>query len=225
MNWALIITLSRFFFTPITIYLLFENELVTNKIASTLLAGFLYFIGSMSDLLDGYIARKYNQVSKLGEFLDPLADKFFTLGIFICFATISYIYVSWILVALICLREVTVTCIRIYALQKNMVMKTEMHGKVKTTIQIVVQSLIFIVLWHYQIIFEMDTFKTFMGEGSVNQLTVQGFEEYFYKNDVYPDYLYRLLYALPNILIGLTCFFTLKSGYYYIKSNWTLLTF
>lgn len=77
MNWANFITLIRFILIPIISYLLLASH------DYKLLAGSLFAVSALTDFLDGYIARKYNMVTKIGRILDPLADKLTLIAVYI----------------------------------------------------------------------------------------------------------------------------------------------
>lgn len=90
----------------------------------------IFIIGSISDYLDGYIARKYNQVSDFGKFLDPLADKLLTIAVMTIFCEWGR-FPSWALM-LVLTREFAVTGLRLIAVGKGNVIAAAWSGKVKT---------------------------------------------------------------------------------------------
>ena len=93
----------------------------------------LFCLASFTDFLDGYIARKYNQVTDFGKFMDPLADK--------CLTTAAFIYMvtdhvcSPIVLAVILFREFAVAGVRMLAAETGTVIAANMWGKVKTVLQ------------------------------------------------------------------------------------------
>lgn len=94
MNIPNILTSIRIFLVPVYLYFFysdFENNI--------LFAGLIFILAGITDVLDGYIARKYDLGTKLGAVLDPFADKLMTFTILISFAT-SGIIPMWILIAL-----------------------------------------------------------------------------------------------------------------------------
>lgn len=98
--------------------------------AAALLAFWIYAIASVSDLIDGYYARRYNIVSDLGKFLDPLADKLLSLA-----ALIMLIPLRWIpawLVVLILSREVAITALRGMPTDGQVISEASKWGKYKT---------------------------------------------------------------------------------------------
>lgn len=101
MNIANRLTLSRILIIPVFLYIFF----VQFKYHS-LIAGVIFFLSGLTDLLDGYIARTYDQVSNLGRLLDPLADKLTMITVFIALA-VNQLIPIWILLVVIC-REVII---------------------------------------------------------------------------------------------------------------------
>lgn len=104
----------------------------------------IFAIASITDFFDGYIARKYNMVTDLGKFLDPIADKVLVLSglivllsdpyetnVFNQLGTIGMIY-GGVGVAIIMAREMVVSSLRMMAAKKGIVLAAEMTGKIKT---------------------------------------------------------------------------------------------
>jgi CDP-diacylglycerol--glycerol-3-phosphate 3-phosphatidyltransferase len=95
----------------------------------------VFLVASLTDYLDGYIARKYNQITTLGKFLDPLADKLLTLAAFLLLTEMGYIP-AWI-TAIIVSRELIVTTLRTLAAEKGIVIAADTLAKVKTAVQMI----------------------------------------------------------------------------------------
>ena len=91
----------------------------------------VFILASLSDLLDGYIARHYNQVSNFGKFMDPLADKMLVLSC-MCFLVEKGQMPGWA-VAIILFREFAVSGLRLVAAERQHVIAAAWSGKVKTT--------------------------------------------------------------------------------------------
>ena len=90
----------------------------------------VFILASLTDLLDGYIARHYHQISDFGKFMDPLADKCLVvtaLSVFVAEGTLA----AWILVAVL-VREFAVSGMRLIAVEKGRVIAAGRSGKVKT---------------------------------------------------------------------------------------------
>ncbi len=91
----------------------------------------VFILASLSDLLDGYIARHYNQISNFGKFMDPLADKVLVLSA-MCFLVEKGQMAGWV-VAVILFREFAVSGLRLIAVERQRVIAAAWSGKVKTT--------------------------------------------------------------------------------------------
>ena len=98
-------------------------------------AALIFVIASVTDFFDGYIARNFDASSKLGEILDPLADKMLTLGAFL---GLLYLHRAnaWA-VYLILIREFFITALRIVMVQEGLSVKASFAGKVKTVSQMI----------------------------------------------------------------------------------------
>ena len=104
----------------------------------------LFFFGSVSDFLDGYIARKYNLITNFGKFIDPLADKILILTAFFIIYKMYPTYVPFWMISIILLRDLIITIFRFYLNKKNSILKTSMIAKRKTLFQIIVIHLLLI---------------------------------------------------------------------------------
>jgi len=111
-----------------------------------ILAFILYVLAGVTDWLDGYIARKYEQVSDFGKLMDALNDKIFTIGMFLILAGKGLIPLWGIFcVLLIVCREFFITGLRILMAKTGKVLEAEKLGKVKTVLQIVVIGSFFLI--------------------------------------------------------------------------------
>lgn len=123
------ITLARIALIPFfVIFALLQTP------AWDLTALILFCLASFTDFLDGYIARKYNQVTDFGKFVDPLADKLLVTAALIIFVGHGQM-ASW-MVFIILAREFIITSLRNVAAAKGQVMAAAWSGKVKTCVQI-----------------------------------------------------------------------------------------
>ena len=95
----------------------------------------LFVIASATDKLDGYVARKYNQITNLGKLLDPLADKLLVSAALIMMVQLDMIP-GWI-AAIIIGREFMVSGIRVLAAAKGVALAADKHGKLKLVLQVV----------------------------------------------------------------------------------------
>lgn len=98
-----------------------------------LLAGILFVLASLTDFVDGFLARKYKWVSDFGKLWDPIADKVLINSVMICFGFMGLIPI-WIPIIMIA-RDVIVDASRMLAASKNVVVPANFYGKVKTVTQ------------------------------------------------------------------------------------------
>ncbi|MCR5774277.1 MAG: CDP-diacylglycerol--glycerol-3-phosphate 3-phosphatidyltransferase [Lachnospiraceae bacterium] len=103
--------------------------------ASKWVALAIFVIASLTDLLDGKIARKYNMVTTFGKFADPLADKILVISAMICLVETGALR-AWIVIVIVA-REFIISGFRIIAAEKNVVIAASYWGKFKTTFQMV----------------------------------------------------------------------------------------
>ena len=104
----------------------------------------LFIAASLTDLLDGKIARKYNLVTTLGKFMDPLADKVLTISGMICLIELGRIP-SWIVVIIVA-REFIISGFRLIATEHGIVIAANYWGKWKTTFQMIMIILMIVNL-------------------------------------------------------------------------------
>ena len=133
------LTVFRILLTPIFIISLFSEYQFAHPIALA-----IFLIACITDTYDGYYARKYNQVTPEGKFLDPLADKILVSSAFISFAFIGII--EFWMVGIILFRDLFVTGLRMAVEHKGLSMVTSMIAKAKTTIQYIIIMFILTVM-------------------------------------------------------------------------------
>ena len=104
----------------------------------------LFIAASVTDLLDGKIARKMNLITDFGKFADPLADKMLTTGVYLALISNGYCNI-WILF-IILFREFGISSIRLVAAAQGVVIPANMWGKVKTFSMMIFTGLIFLLL-------------------------------------------------------------------------------
>lgn len=128
MTTACKITLVRVALIPVYLVLMYLSKGQAGFWMWTALAVFI--IASLTDYVDGHIARKHNQVSDFGKFLDPLADKLLVVAAMVMFCQWGS-FPAWALM-IVLTREFAVTGLRLVAVQKGVVIAAGWSGKVKT---------------------------------------------------------------------------------------------
>jgi CDP-diacylglycerol---glycerol-3-phosphate 3-phosphatidyltransferase len=108
------------------------------------IAGGIFIIAALSDLLDGYIARKHNLVTNFGKFMDPLADKLLVSSALVCFVELKLLP-AWIVIIIIA-REFIISGFRLIASDNGVVIAAGWWGKLKTNVQMVMSVMLIINL-------------------------------------------------------------------------------
>lgn len=129
-NWANILTISRFFLAPLAFWLVLRAE--SDKGASWWLVIVALAVVA-SDWWDGWFARKHQNESKLGAFLDPFADKVIVLGVAACFVAVGRYW--WLPVALLWVRDVGISLLRVVYAKRGVSVPARLSAKWKTTLQ------------------------------------------------------------------------------------------
>lgn len=124
---------------PFVVIMLMPQTTAGKWIALALFAG-----ASLTDLLDGYLARKYNLVTNFGKFMDPLADKLLVCAALICLIELGRIP-SWVVIIIIS-REFIISGFRLVASDNGVVIAASYWGKFKTTFQMVMICLMIVDL-------------------------------------------------------------------------------
>jgi CDP-diacylglycerol--glycerol-3-phosphate 3-phosphatidyltransferase len=122
------LTLLRIILTPVFVWLFLSDSILLNQISF-----FVYVIAAITDWYDGWLARKFDYITKWGQFLDPLADKILTSSAFLVFAAIDVLEL-WMVIVII-VRDFLITGLRLYADMKEKTFTTSRLAKWKTFIQ------------------------------------------------------------------------------------------
>jgi len=215
---AHVFTFSRFLVVPVFLYMLLGSILTQNYVLKILAAVIFYTYGGLSDYWDGFYARRYHFVSRFGEFMDPLADKFFTLSTYAAYVCISIIYVPLWLVILIAVREITITAIRIYNLKSSRPIHAERHGKIKTVLQYVSQGYVLAVLLGYACIFEFTAYRTVTAQSSHILFSPESIQNFTAVTGGLFSFITPFLFYSPFAVISISAAVTLWSGTLYIRN-------
>ena len=137
----------------------------------------VFIIASLTDFADGYIARHYNQITNIGKFMDPLADKMLVMAAMCWFVECGQM-TGWVL-AIVLLREFAVSGMRLCAVEQGRVIAAGMSGKVKTFSTMVALCIMMVVTEPW---FPMGRTVNFVSQAVILLTTVYSGVEYFVQN-------------------------------------------
>ncbi|MGN0134757.1 MAG: CDP-diacylglycerol--glycerol-3-phosphate 3-phosphatidyltransferase [Anaerotignum sp.] len=134
------LTLLRVFMIPIFLLVLFLAPEPVNRYVAVV----IFIVASLTDMLDGKIARKHNLVSNFGKFMDPLADKLLVMSALVSMVALEDL-AAWVVIIILA-REFAITGFRTLAMEANIVMAASWWGKVKTTTQMIMIPVVLLQL-------------------------------------------------------------------------------
>jgi len=181
----------------------FLTFLIIDHFITRVAALLVFVIASLTDLYDGRLARRMNVVTTLGTFLDPLADKLLISTALVAFVQIPDFYVPAWMVVLIIGREFLITGLRTLAVSSGRIVPAHKAGKFKTTSQIVTIITILLILCVNSF---LEDYSGITRGTLIDHSGVWGFVGWFLTNG-------------PYWLVAITTFFTILSGYIYIRDN------
>lgn len=216
-----VLTLLRILAIPIFLYFLIQNDPL-----SRLIALLVFALASITDFLDGFIARKYNMESRLGRFLDPLADKFLVVATLLAFYFLDNQIPLWAVLIIIG-RDILITLMRYLAIKKGSELKTTRLAKAKTAFQMLSIVLILMIFLVRSSIPDIEkAYATGLIQGKTkNQIAIENFYDAWdliksrtiSKNEEGKNVFAQFA---PYFLIFLTALVTFFSGLRYIISNY-----
>lgn len=126
----------------------------TGNYAMRWAAAILFIIAASTDKLDGWMARKYNQVTELGKLMDPIADKLLTCATLVVaasFGEFGNTVWGWVVVALFLVRELGITIMRFFVMERpgGKVIAAAWPGKLKTLFQCIGLSMLMLPVWQF----------------------------------------------------------------------------
>ena len=130
MNLANKLTLTRVALIPVFLIVLYWGFPMSNWVAVA-----VFILASLTDFLDGYIARSRNLVTAFGKFMDPLADKMLVMAA-MCWLVQTLQMAAWVLVVVL-MREFAVSGLRLVAVERGRVIAAAWSGKIKTAVTMV----------------------------------------------------------------------------------------
>lgn len=218
------LTVIRILLVPVFIYFLFQEELIYNILAFT-----IFLVASITDLIDGYLARKWKQTTEFGKFLDPLADKVLVVGAFATFLILNEQVETWMLF-LIVMRDMLITTLRYIGILQGKSVQTTKIAKLKTFFQmgaIVVLLTLFIVVSTGQRKIINQAYEVGRNSGLIGiQIANNIFSQFLNALDGkgnFSEILNLIAGFLPYYVMLLTTGITVFSGIRYIVSNRELL--
>lgn len=170
LNLANKLTLLRIALVPVLVLFMYLNNFWMRIFALV-----IFILAAVTDIYDGYFARKYKTITTLGIFLDPLADKLIMSAAFITFVGLKELRIPAWMVIVIITREFIITGLRTLAASKNIDIPAKKSGKLKTTSQIVTVITLLVVLivnaalWRYyrmvpsELLYSLNTWEYLLG--------------------------------------------------------------
>ena len=150
MNLPNTLTIARIFFVPFLVAVLVQERIILHwngaVITNDIIALVIFWVAAATDLLDGYLARRWGQVTTIGTLLDPIADKLLVSAALISLVQERAI-ASWLVVLLVG-REFAVSGLRSIAAAEGYTIKASELGKTKTASQVIAISLLMISIHH-----------------------------------------------------------------------------
>ncbi len=128
MNLPNLLTLFRILLVPVLLLVYFSEFSYADQVTCI-----IFIIASVTDALDGYVARKYHLVTNFGKICDPLADKLLVLSLLIAL-TVKNVLPLWIVIVILA-RELTITSLRAVAAGEGIIVAASSLGKIKTIFQ------------------------------------------------------------------------------------------
>ena len=135
------LTILRMLLTPFFLFFFLQPGYEQKLIGTA-----IFIIAAATDWYDGYVARKFNIITRWGQFMDPLADKILISSALFVFAYLGFLY--WWMVILIVVRDFLITFLRIYAIHLGKSIVTSQLAKWKTSVQM---TAVFVLLLYLNI--------------------------------------------------------------------------
>jgi cardiolipin synthase len=219
LNMPNLLTVFRVIFLPFFIYLVLQPSQISRMIAFA-----VFVFASLTDLLDGYLARRLNQETEFGKFLDPLADKCLVLGAFIAFVFLSEQIQVWMVLCILG-RDIMITSFRYLAIYQGLSLQTSRLAKVKTAFQmfsiiIILMSFVVLTVPEYNLINQQYHRAL---EAGLSHWDISGSNLQRFLHGQYDNFLFCLTSFLPYYLMILTTIITLVSLLRYLFTNYRLL--
>jgi CDP-diacylglycerol--glycerol-3-phosphate 3-phosphatidyltransferase len=146
------ITLARIALIPLMVFAFYLDDIIGGFIYGGLIAALLFFTAAVTDFLDGHIARKYNLVTTMGKFLDPIADKILVVAALFLTVEGGLIAAPYgaVFSSLIVARELIISGFRQIAASNGTVISADKLGKIKTVFQDIAMIMFLLLKWFKQ---------------------------------------------------------------------------
>ena len=188
MGIALYLTLSRILISPIFVGVyIYYDKLGIDLIFLPYVLLFLFGISELSDIFDGFLARRYNKVTELGKLLDPMADSIFRLSVFLAF-TQGVVQLPLLLVCLFFYRDSVISTLRTVCALRGVALAARLSGKIKAVIQAMTGFFILILFIPYSLgVLKEDLFQeiSLYSVSAALIYTLYSGVEYIYANRMY----------------------------------------
>ncbi len=139
MNLANKLTLIRITMIPLFMLFMYLQSIYPGT--AEIIAVLIFLAAALTDRVDGYVARKYNQITKFGKIMDPVADKLLIAAVFITLVDLHSAITAWPVI-IIMAREFLISALRMIAASEGIVISANIWGKIKTNIQVFVAFLL-----------------------------------------------------------------------------------
>ena len=166
------LTILRILMVPIFVFFIL---IAPDNTACRVIAALVFIAASLTDMADGYIARKYDLITNFGKFMDPLADKLLVCSAMICLVSIDRLP-AWVCIIIIA-REFIISGFRLVASDNGVVIAASYWGKFKTVFQML---MVITMVFDFKVAFWQVLELVFMWVALI--LTVISLVDYIYKN-------------------------------------------
>lgn len=214
------LSVLRIIATPFFVYFLIQ-PVAWMKVLSLV----IFAVASLSDFVDGYWARKYQQETDLGRFLDPLADKAIVIGSLLAFLSITEQVQLWMILCIFA-RDFLITVLRFIAIQRKQFLHVSTFGKIKTAFQMFSIAIVFLgfLMLSYNEKAEINTmYKSAKENYGLSTFNIATENLLRFINEPVPNIFFALASFMPYFLILMISVLTLISGLRYLITNYKLL--
>ncbi len=215
------LTILRIASTPVFIYLLIQPEMILRQIAFG-----IFILASITDFLDGYMARKYKQQTEFGRFLDPLADKALVTGALLSFLLLTEQIQLW-MVLCVSGRDMLISFLYYVAVRRGTHLRTTIFSKFKTAFQmfsVFIVTLSFLLVTYRERDAINQAYKTEKENFGLGTWKVAVGNATTFISNPSGNIFFDLAGFVPYFLFLFVTILTFISGLRYLYTNYHLLT-